>query len=279
VRVMGILNLTPDSFSDGGQFDTREKAVAAGRRMFDEGAWVVDVGGESTRPGACSVPLTEERARVLPVIRELSRYGDVSIDTTKPDVARDAIAAGARIINDTSGCLYPLAGKLAVGYVGMHRRGAPATMQDNPHYDDVVGEVFAALDRIARNAHGYGVNDLWIDPGIGFGKNIDHNVALLRELPKLCQRGVPVLLGVSRKTVIGALTGRTDPGDRLGGSLAAAAAAWAAGVEVIRTHDVAETIDLITVLKAVTSPGVAKIVPPSELTVSLCQPRVEALAP
>ena len=131
--------------------------------------------------------------------------------------------------------------------------------------------MFAALDRIARNAHGYGVNDLWIDPGIGFGKNIDHNVALLRELPKLCQRGVPVLLGVSRKTVIGALTGRTDPGDRLGGSLAAAAAAWAAGVEVIRTHDVAETIDLITVLKAVTSPGVAKI-PPSELTVSLCQP-------
>lgn len=251
MNIMGILNVTPDSFSDGGRFATVASAVAAGRAMFEAGAAIVDVGGESSRPGAQTVGLTEERRRALPVVRQLSRYGVVSIDTRKAEVAEEAVALGASIVNDTSGLLAPVAGRLGVGYVAMHCRGEPPTMQDDPRYEDVVAEVWSAVDALAAAAARYGSPRIWVDPGIGFGKTTGHNVALLRSLPAACARDWPVLIGVSRKAVVGALTGQREPRARDGGSLGAAAAAWAAGVDLIRTHDVAATRDLLDVLTEV----------------------------
>ncbi|MBY8863382.1 dihydropteroate synthase [Nocardia sp. CA2R105] len=250
---MGILNVTPDSFSDGGRFSTVASAVAAGRAMFDAGAMIVDVGGESSRPGARPIDLAEERQRTLPVVRQLSRHGIVSIDTRKAALAQEAVACGASILNDTSGLLTPVAGRLGVGYVAMHSRGLPATMQDDPRYEDVVEEVWSALDLLASKAARCGATQIWVDPGIGFGKTTAHNVGLLRSLSRACMREWPVLVGVSRKSVVGALTGRHVPRDRVSGSLGAAAAAWAAGVDLIRTHDVADTNDLLTVLASVST--------------------------
>ncbi|NOQ99697.1 dihydropteroate synthase [Mycolicibacterium fortuitum] len=250
MRVMGVLNATPDSFWVDSRFDVSALAVAAGRRMFEAGAWAVDVGGESTRPGAVPISVDEELARVLPVVAGLSDLGTVSVDTRNREVAEAAVRAGAGIINDVSGKLYDLAGRLGVGYVSMHSHTVPVLAEVFPDYGDVVDEVTSFVTDVAQTASAAGADPVWIDPGIGFGKSTEHNLELLRRLPELCTCGFPVLLGVSRKTVIGRVTSR-EVVDRLAGSLAVIAPAWAAGVDVIRVHDVVETLDTITMLQAI----------------------------
>jgi dihydropteroate synthase len=247
MKVMGVVNVTTDSFYDGGRHSGVTAAVAHGEAMFKAGASIVDVGGESTRPGAMPVGLSEELDRVMPVVERLVRVGQVSIDTRKPEVAMAALKAGAAVLNDVSGRLYEVAGEYGAGYVAMHMQGQPTTMQDAPRYDDVVGEVTDFLLRVGRAAYLAGVSSCWIDPGIGFGKAFQHNLALLRALPGLSRRGFPVLLGVSRKRFLGDITKRDDPADRLAGSLAVALYAAEAGVDVLRVHDVPETIDCLAV--------------------------------
>ena len=206
-RVMGVVNVTPDSFFPDPRADSVDAAVARGREMFDAGADVVDVGGESTRPGALPVSLEVELARVTPVVRALSSDGSVSIDTQKSEVARACVGVGATIINDVSGSLAEVAGALGVGYVAMHRRGDSTTMQNSPRYDDVVAEVGAFLDDVGRRARDYGVRELWLDPGIGFGKTVAHNLSLLAHLDDVVARaaalGAGVLVGTSRKSFLG----------------------------------------------------------------------------
>ncbi|SFJ96299.1 dihydropteroate synthase [Amycolatopsis sacchari] len=250
VRVLGIVNATPDSFWAGSRFDTVARAVAAGQRMFSDGAWAVDVGGESTRPGAVPVSVEEELDRVVPVVSALAARGRVSVDTRNADVAEAAVEAGATIVNDVSGKLYDVAGRLGVGYIGMHAHTVPVLPDAAPSYVDVCAEVTGYLTSLAEAARADGVRELWLDPGIGFGKNAEDNVRLLRDLPRLCELGIPVALGVSRKSFLGALTGRPVD-DRLPASLALLAPALRAGVDLIRVHDVAETVDTIAVLKAV----------------------------
>ncbi|MEE1757903.1 dihydropteroate synthase [Streptomyces sp. SP18BB07] len=254
MRVMGIVNATPDSFWSGSRFDTTEQAISAGREMFEQGAWSVDVGGESTRPGAVPVFPDEELDRVVPVVARLAGLGRVSIDTRHPEVAEEAVRAGASIINDVSGRLYALAGRLGVGYVGMHAHAVPVLPGEFPVYEDVNAEVTAHLRALARAAWAGGSREVWIDPGIGFGKSTEDNLTLLQRLPDLCSLAVPVLLGVSRKSFLGEVTGRAV-GDRLAGSLAAVAPAWCAGVDVMRVHDVAETLDTVALLEAVWGRG------------------------
>jgi dihydropteroate synthase len=261
--VMGILNVTPDSFSDGGlAYDPSldpSRAIAAGLAMARAGADLVDVGGESTRPGAAPVPEDEELARVVPVVAGLTAGGaTVSIDTTKARVAREAVAAGASIVNDVSaGSLDPeLVGtvaELGVGYVLMHRSGTPLTMQEDPRYADVVGEVFDFLaDHLAElAAAGVDPGRVMVDPGIGFGKTAAHNLHLLRRTRELTSLGRPVLIGASRKSFIGALSGTTRAADRLAGSLAVASLAVASGARVLRVHDVAATVRAVTVAAAI----------------------------
>jgi dihydropteroate synthase len=261
--VMGILNVTPDSFSDGGlAYDPSldpSRAIAAGLAMARAGADLVDVGGESTRPGAAPVPEDEELARVVPVVAGLTAGGaTVSIDTTKARVAREAVAAGASIVNDVSaGSLDPeLVGtvaELGVGYVLMHRSGTPLTMQEDPRYADVVGEVFDFLaDHLAElAAAGVDPRRVMVDPGIGFGKTAAHNLHLLRRTRELTSLGRPVLIGASRKSFIGALSGTTRAADRLAGSLAVASLAVASGARVLRVHDVAATVRAVTVAAAI----------------------------
>jgi len=244
---MGVLNVTPDSFSDGGRYLDPERAVERGLAMFAEGADVVDVGGESSRPGARPVPTAEEIARVVPVIEALAPHGRVSIDTVKAPVAEAAVAAGATLVNDISASLWPVAASAGVGFVAMHMRGTPATMQDDPRYDDVVGEVAAFLVGRAESARAAGVAEVWIDPGIGFGKNDLHNLTLLRRLPELAALGFPLLVGTSRKGFLGRLAAAPDgtpaPVDeRLPGSLTTAAWAMLAGAAMVRVHDVAATV-------------------------------------
>jgi dihydropteroate synthase len=260
---MGILNVTPDSFSDGGlAYDPSldpSRAIAAGLAMARAGADLVDVGGESTRPGAAPVPEDEELARVVPVVAGLTAGGaTVSIDTTKARVAREAVAAGASIVNDVSaGSLDPeLVGtvaELGVGYVLMHRSGTPLTMQEDPRYADVVGEVFDFLaDHLAElAAAGVDPGRVMVDPGIGFGKTAAHNLHLLRRTRELTSLGRPVLIGASRKSFIGALSGTTRAADRLAGSLAVASLAVASGARVLRVHDVAATVRAVTVAAAI----------------------------
>ena len=256
--VMGILNATPDSFSDGARFVTPEAAVARGRQLFDEGAAVVDVGGESTRPGAEPVPVHEELARVVDVVAGLAPHGRVSIDTTKPEVARAAVAAGAEILNDVSASLHEVAAELNVTWIAVHRQGTPATMQIAPHYGDVVAEVRDFLIEAVERGRAVGVPDVWIDPGIGFGKTTGHNLELLANLRQLTTLGSPVVLGASRKRFIGELHAMSDGGDRgevptddrLEGSLAAAAWAFAQGAAVVRVHDVAATVGTMKVVAA-----------------------------
>lgn len=250
LRVMGIVNATPDSFWSGSRYETAERAIAAGRDMFELGAWAVDVGGESTRPGAEPVSVDEELDRVLPVVAALAGLGRVSVDTRHPEVAEAATREGASIVNDVSGKLYELAARLGVGYLGMHSHTVPVVPEVYPRYDDVCAEVAAYLESLAATAHADGVTELWIDPGIGFGKGTEDNLALLRGLPQLCSLGVPVALGVSRKSFLGKVTGR-EVTDRLAGSLALIGPAWSAGVDVIRVHDVPETLDTIAMLDAV----------------------------
>lgn len=243
--VMGVLNVTPDSFSDGGRFFSYEAAVAHGFEMVAEGADVVDVGGESTRPGAEPVAEDEELRRVIPVIEALAPHVRVSIDTTKASVATAAVRAGATLVNDVSASLHQVAAAEGVGWVAMHRRGTPRTMQRDPQYDDVVGEVVAFLDEHAERALAAGVTEVWVDPGIGFGKTSRHNLRLLRHLDRLVATGHPVMIGTSRKSFLGRLTGGEDEHlpveERLPASLATAVWAMANGVGMVRVHDVAPT--------------------------------------
>ena len=255
MKLMGIVNVTPDSFYDGGFWAARDDAIRHGLKLFEQGAHVVDVGGESTRPGAQAVPSEEELGRVLPVVRELAQHGRVSIDTRHSVVARAAIEAGASMINDISCQLYGVAGEAKVDYVAMHMQGQPRDMQQDPRYDDVVHEVCDSLLRVARLAQEAGVRRCWLDPGIGFGKTLAHNVAILRGLPRLMALGYPVLLGVSRKSMLGELTGRQAAKDRLSGSLAAAYYASDLGVDILRVHDVAETHDLLRIRAALKNDG------------------------
>lgn len=255
--VMGVLNVTPDSFSDGGLHVDPAAAIAAGLRLAAEGATLVDVGGESTRPGAAVVPLEEELARVIPVVRALVREGVcVSLDTRKPEVMRRGLEVGVHGINDvmalrSPGALEAVASSGAAVFL-MHMQGEPGTMQHAPDYRDVALEVRAFLrSRVeACVAAGIARERLVIDPGFGFGKTLEHNLTLLRALPTLCAEGLPVLAGLSRKSMLQALTGRTVD-NRLAGSLALALAAVAGGARIIRAHDVAATVDALKVWAAV----------------------------
>jgi dihydropteroate synthase len=251
--VMGVLNVTPDSFSDGGRYLDPEAALARGLAMVAEGADVVDVGGESSRPGAAPVPEAEERSRVVPVVEALAPRVRVSVDTAKAAVAEAALGAGASIVNDISARLWPLAAEAGAGYVAMHMQGAPATMQEDPRYHDVVGEVFGFLLAVGARARRAGVEELWLDPGIGFGKTVSHNLTLLRHLPELVAAGEPVLVGTSRKGFIGRLSagpgGDPLPVDaRLPGSLASAVWAMVAGAAMVRVHDVAATVQAASLI-------------------------------
>ena len=245
--VMGVLNVTPDSFSDGGRYVDYEKALDRGLEMAAEGADIVDVGGESSRPGATPVPEAEELRRVLPVVAALAPHVRVSIDTTKPAVAREALQAGATVLNDISASMWQLAADAGVGWVAMHMQGTPRTMQVAPRYRDVVAEVCSFLAERARRAQDAGVPELWIDPGIGFGKTTTDNLSLLAHLGELCSMGWPVLVGTSRKRFLGEITpgagGALAPvGERLEASLATAAWAMTCGVSMVRVHDVDATV-------------------------------------
>jgi dihydropteroate synthase len=256
--VMGVLNVTPDSFSDGGRFASVEAAVAAGLRMAAEGAALIDVGGESTRPGAEPVSAADELRRVLPVIERLhaATTAVISVDTSKPEVMRAAAAAGAGFINDVRALRAPGALEAAAasgcGLCLMHMQGEPGTMQVAPHYTDVVGEVRAFLsDRVAacRRA-GIDAARLTVDPGFGFGKNLEHNLTLLRHLGELAADGTPLLVGLSRKATVGTLTGR-PAAERVYGSVALAVLAALKGARIVRAHDVAATVDALKVTAAV----------------------------
>lgn len=256
--VMGVLNVTPDSFSDGGLYFETAAAVARGEELAEQGAAIIDVGGESTRPGSAPVGIEEELRRVIPVIERLAAVLriPVSVDTRKPEVMRRAIAAGASVVNDIGamaapGALDVLAGSGA-GVVLVHMQGEPATMQEAPRYADVVAEVRAFLAARAAACEAAGIQRarLAADPGFGFGKTLEHNLALLRSLPALAGDGLPVVAGLSRKRMIGALTGRGEE-RRLAGSLAAAVLAARAGARIIRAHDVRETVDALAIVAAV----------------------------
>jgi dihydropteroate synthase len=258
-RVMGIVNVTPDSFSDGGAHDNTEAAVAHGLQLVAEGADLLDIGGESTRPGAAPVPLEEELRRVVPVIEQLARQTQVpiSIDTFKPEVMRAAVAAGAGMINDIhalrqDGAL-AAAAELGVPVVLMHMQGEPGSMQDTPHYDDVVAEVHRFLvDRMfSAEMAGIAKKNLVIDLGFGFGKTTDHNMILLARSARFLELGVPMLAGESRQRSIGELTGREAPRERVAGSVAAHLIAAQRGATILRVHDVAATVDALKVWAAV----------------------------
>jgi dihydropteroate synthase len=250
---MGILNTTPDSFSDGGRYVGVDAAIEHGLRMLDEGADVIDVGGESTRPqGAAKISADEEMRRVMPAIEGIARQRPdavISIDTTKSEVARDALNAGAHIINDVSGlrldpAIGPLCATSGAGLVLMHSRGGVSDMATYVHasYGEVVAEVLAELRQCVETAKGAGVSDgqIAVDPGIGFGKKSEHSLALLAGLPHLAAWGFPVMIGVSRKRFIGDITGAREPSDRLSGTVGANVAALARGARIFRVHDVSE---------------------------------------
>lgn len=254
--IMGVVNVTPDSFSDGGHFLRTEAAVAHALRLVDEGADLLDVGGESTRPGAAPVALDEERRRVLPVIEALAAAGvPLSVDTQKPELMREAVAAGAALINDVNGFEAPGALEAVAGsdcaICIMHRQGDPRTMQQSPQYANVVAEVDAWLKQRAAAAAqaGIGRERIVLDPGFGFGKTLEHNLALLRGLEVIAAAGHPVLAGLSRKSMIGALTGK-PVGERMPGSVAAALLAAQRGAAILRVHDVGATRDALAVWSA-----------------------------
>jgi dihydropteroate synthase len=256
--VMGVLNVTPDSFSDGGRYASVEAAVARGEEMVEEGAAIVDVGGESTRPGAAEVPLDEELRRVLPVVERLAARvpAVISIDTSKPEVVRVACGAGAALINDVRALRAPgaleAAAATSAGICLMHMQGEPRTMQAAPRYVDVVTEVHEFLrGRLqACLAAGIETERLAIDPGFGFGKTLEHNLRLLRGLTSLATLGRPMVAGLSRKSMIAKILAR-DTGERLHGSLALAAIAVMNGARVVRAHDVAATVDAVRIAAAV----------------------------
>ncbi len=259
--IMGVLNVTPDSFSDGGEHLSPDEAIAHARRMIGEGAAIIDVGGESTRPGAAEVPLDEERARVMPVVRALQDLGaPISIDTRKARIMAEAAAVGAAIINDVSALSFDgesleTAARLQLPVVLMHAKGTPETMQADPRYDDVLLEVYDFLSARVEAAVAAGLprDKLIVDPGIGFGKTLEHNIALMEGLSLFHGLGLPVLFGASRKSLIGGLTGEADMKQRDFGSVAAAIAAAAQGVQIVRVHNVAATRQGLCVWQAATS--------------------------
>ncbi len=260
--LMGIVNVTPDSFSDGGQHAYAEVAIAHAKKLVAEGADIIDIGGESTRPGALPVSIQEELARILPVIVALRDSGVViSADTCKPEVMQAALDAGADMINDVTGMRQPEAQRIiaahpSCGVCLMHMQGEPRTMQSNPHYQNVVHEVKAALVAQAQLLERLGVKRarICLDPGLGFGKTLEHNYQLLEGLPQLVQSGYPVVLGASRKSMIGSVTGKSVD-QRLSGSIAAVLAGVARGAAVLRVHDVDATRDALKVWQAVQAAG------------------------
>jgi dihydropteroate synthase len=255
---MGILNVTPDSFSDGGRYAAVDAAIARAREIVAQGGAIIDVGGESTRPGAIGVEASVEAARVLPVIEGIAAECDVaiSIDTSKPEVMTAAVAAGASIINDVHALRAPgaraAAAQTHAGVCLMHMQGEPRTMQDSPHYNDVVAEVveFLSRERSACLDAGIAEDSIALDPGFGFGKNLEHNLTLLRELPRFAVLNAPLVVGVSRKSVIGKILGRPLH-ERLYGGLGLAALAVCGGARIIRTHDVGATVDAVRSVSAV----------------------------
>jgi dihydropteroate synthase len=277
-QVMGVVNVTPDSFSDGGRWFDPEAAIAHGRQLLSEGADIVDVGGESTRPFAQPVDSAEERRRVVPVVAALAPHGRVSIDTRHEDTAHAAIEAGATIVNDVSASLWPVAAATGAGWIAMHMLGDPRTMQEAPSYVDVVAEVLAFLVERAGRAVEAGVDEVWIDPGFGFGKDVRHNVTLLAHLDELVATGFPVVVGLSRKAAVGRLLAASDarvghpslPGlddplvlldeatdvepvavdERLDGSVVAALWAVHLGAAIVRVHDVGATVRALSVMPA-----------------------------
>ncbi|MFN3937727.1 MAG: dihydropteroate synthase [Gemmobacter sp.] len=263
-RIMGIVNVTPDSFSDGGRFLDPAAAAAQGRRLAAAGAELLDIGGESTRPGAAEVPEAEETARILPVIAALRDGPPISVDTRKAGVARAALASGAAAVNDVTALTHDAAMASVVAQAGvpvvlMHMRGTPETMQDDPRYDDVVQDVYAWLaDRIvAAEAAGIPRSAIAVDPGIGFGKTGDHNLALIRRLSVFHGLGCAVMLGASRKRFVGTIGGADRPEDRMPGSVAVALAGAAQGAQILRVHDVAETRQALALWRAIWTGGTA----------------------
>jgi len=257
--VMGVLNVTTDSFSDGGRFFDTDKAIEHGLKMAADGAAIIDVGPESTRPGAEPVSVDEQLRRAVPVIEALSQTANVpiSIDTYRSEVAQAALEAGATMINDITALSDERIGELAaeqqVPVVLMHMQGTPQTMQIEPQYDDVVGEVLQFLLDRAKRAEEFGIpkERIFIDPGIGFGKTVKHNLLLLKNIRKFVETDYRVLIGTSRKSFIGALTGKENPADRIFGTAAAVALCVAAGVSIVRVHDVAEMVDVVKVGNAI----------------------------
>jgi dihydropteroate synthase len=257
-QVMGIVNVTPDSFSDGGKYESTEKAVEHALQLVRDGADILDIGGESTRPGATPVSLEEELGRVVPVIERLSKVAGVpiSIDTYKPEVMRVAIAAGADLVNDVRALQAPgaleIVGKSKAGVCLMHMQGTPQTMQVNPHYDDVVAEVKAFLSTRLNAANGAGIASerIVLDPGFGFGKLTEHNIALLQSLQSIAALGRPLLVGLSRKSVLGKIVGG-DEYVRQHASIAAAVISAMKGARIVRVHDVKATADALKVVAAI----------------------------
>lgn len=256
---MAVLNVTPDSFSDGGRHLDPGLARARAEALAAEGADVIDIGGESTRPGAAPVPLDEELRRVIPVVRRVAKAlrVPVSVDTSKAEVAQRALDAGARIINDVTAlrgdpAMAAVAARTGTQIILMHMRGIPGTMQRRPRYRDVVRDVAAFLEEAARRAQAAGIarRRIWLDPGLGFGKTVSHNLALLGGLDRLAALGYPVVIGPSRKSFLGALLD-ADIGERLAGTLACVAAAWQRGARMVRVHDVRPAVELLTVLQAI----------------------------
>jgi len=259
-KIMGVVNVTPDSFSDGGQFDGPQAAIDHGLRLVDDGADILDIGGESTRPGAEPVPAEEELRRVMPVIERLGgkTKAVLSIDTRKAEVARAAIKAGASIWNDVSALTFAsnsveMAAALSCKVVLMHAQGAPQTMQENPYYENVVEEVAAYLAGRIEVCLAAGVKEenIIIDPGIGFGKTLAHNLSLLANLDRIAELGPPVLLGASRKQFIAAVDRAGPASERLGGSLAAVIEGWRRGASILRVHDIAATRQAVAVVRAI----------------------------
>jgi dihydropteroate synthase len=256
--IMGILNVTPDSFSDGGQYFDLASAIAQGQKLVAEGADILDIGGQSTRPGATIVPLAEELRRVIPVVKALAPIVNVpiSIDTTRSVVAAEALAAGATWVNDVSGGtddpeLLPVVARSGATVVLMHRRGNPQTMQSLTDYEDLVGEVHEFLARQRDKAQQLGITQIILDPGIGFAKNTEQNVTLLRELSRFRDLNCPLLVGPSRKSFIGHILNQPDPQQRVWGTAAACCAAIAHGADMVRVHDVAAIRQVVQVADAI----------------------------
>ena len=263
-RIMGVVNVTPDSFSDGGRYIQPEKAISHGLELAAEGAAIVDIGGESTRPGALPVGAEEELRRVLPVIAGLTAAGTaarISVDTSKAQVASEALEAGATFVNDVTALrgdpgMASLVASSGADLCLMHMLGEPRTMHDDPRYEDAVSEVKAFLEQRMEHAVRAGVAEerILLDPGIGFGKTVEHNLELLRRLDELVALGRPVVIGTSRKSFLGRLTGRQDPADRVPGTIATCVLAYERGARVFRVHDVSGVHDALVVTAATVAP-------------------------